>query len=396
MTANQPSVKPQNPCFSSGPCAKRPGWTLAALEPYFLPGRSHRSGPGKKALAQVIDMHRTLLGVPDDFYIGIVPASDTGAIEMAMWSMLGARGVDMHAWESFSDAWMKDVVNHLKLPDVRTFEAPYGEITDLSTYDGNRDVVFAWNGTTAGTCVPHTDWIPLDRKGITICDATSAVFGYEMPWDKLDVTTWSWQKVLGSEAGHGMLVLSPRAVARLESYTPENRPLPKIFRMTKKGKLIEGIFEGLTINTPSMLCVADVLDALHWAEDIGGVPAVIARSEKSYATIKEWEAASDWAEFIAKDEAYRSRTSVCVVVKDQWFLDTYSDNDARADFVKSFLKELDVLKVGYDLAMHRDAPAGIRIWCGATVEPDDVAALLPWLDWAYAKAKAEVLAKAAA
>ena len=389
MTVEQPIRKPQNPCFSSGPCAKRPGWSPAVLEPYILPGRSHRSAPGKDMLAQVIDMHRELLAIPDDYRIGIVPASDTGAMEMAMWSMLGARGVDMHAWESFSGQWLSDVVDHLKLSDVRSFQVPYGEISDLSSYDGTRDVVFAWNGTTSGVRVPNGDWIPVDREGLTICDATSAVFGHNIPWEKLDVTTWSWQKVLGSEAGHGMIVLSPRAVERLESYVPENRPLPKIFRMTKKGKLIEGIFKGLTINTPSMLCVADVLDALHWVKDLGGVQAVIGRSQASYDAVKAWVEASDWAAFIADDEAIRSRTSIGVVVKDPWFLETYKDNDTRTAFVRGFLSKLDKLDVGYDLAMHRDAPAGIRIWAGATVEPSDVEALLPWLDWAYAEAKAE-------
>jgi phosphoserine aminotransferase len=393
MTVQQPSIKPKNPCFSSGPCAKRPGWTLAGLEAYALPGRSHRSSPGKKACADVITLHREILRIPDDYRIGIVPASDTGAVEMAMWGMLGdikdgGLGVDMHAIESFSGQWLDDVVNHLKLKDVRKFEAPYGGMTDLSSYDGSRDVVFAWNGTTGGSCVPNADWIPTDRSGVTICDATSAVFGYDMPWDKLDVTTWSWQKALGSEAAHGMIVLSPRAVARLESFVPEGRPLPKVFRMTKKGKLIDSIFEGLTINTPSMLCVADVLDALYWVKSIGGVDSVIARSKASYEAVKEWVLKSDWAEFIVEDEAVRSRMSICLCVKDQWFLDRYKDKDAQVAFVKGFLKELDVLGVGYDLAMHADAPAGIRIWCGATVEPSDVAALLPWFDWAYAKAKA--------
>ena len=388
MTLPQPTDKPQNPCFSSGPCAKRPGWNLAALAPYLLSGRSHRSDPGKDACAHVINLHRELLGIPDDHKIGIVPASNTGAVEMAMWSLLGARGVDMHATESFSGQWLDDVVNHLQLEDVRSFKVNYGEMSDLSSYDGSRDIVFAWNGTTAGTCVPNGDWIPAQREGLTICDATSAVFGYHMPWDKLDVTTWSWQKVLGSEAAHGMIVLSPRAVERLESFTPDNRPLPKIFRMTKKGKLIEGIFKGLTINTPSMICIADVLDALHWVKSIGGVDAVIARSCESYAHVKSWVEASDWAGFIAEDDAIRSRTSIGVVVSDPWFLDNYAPED-RTAFVRNFLKELDTLGVGYDLAMHRDAPAGIRIWAGATVEPSDVAKLLPWLDWAYANAKAK-------
>lgn len=388
MTLSMPTEKPSNPCFSSGPCAKRPGWSLEGLAAHALAGRSHRASGAKAQLQSVIDLHREILGIPDDYHIGIVPASDTGAVEMALWSTLGVRGVDVFAWESFSSAWMKDVTDHLKLDDVRTFEAPYGEIADLSQYDGSRDCVFAWNGTTAGVMVPDGDWIPADRQGITICDATSAVFAYDMPWNKLDITTWSWQKVLGSEAAHGMIVLSPRAVERLESFKPDNRPLPKIFRLTKKGKLNEGIFKGLTINTPSMLAVADVMDALNWVKSIGGQPKVQARSEESYASIKAWVEKSDWASFIAKDENVRSRTSICVIVTDPWFLDNIPEDD-RAGFVKSFLGELDKLQVGYDLAMHRDAPAGIRIWCGATVEPSDVSKLLPWLDWAYNKAKSE-------
>ncbi len=395
MTVQQPTVKPVNPCFSSGPCAKRPGWDAAAVAAQFLAGRSHRSSPAKKQLQALIDLHRELLNIPADYQIGIVPASDTGAVEMALWSMLGPRGVDCFSWESFSQAWMKDVADHLKLDDMRSFDAPYGEIADLDAYDGSRDAVFAWNGTTGGVMVPNGDWIPADREGITICDATSAVFAYDMPWDKLDVTTWSWQKVLGSEAAHGMIVLSPRAVERLESFKPENRPLPKIFRLTKKGKLNEGIFKGLTINTPSMLAVADVMDAMGWVKSIGGVSGVQKRVAESYNSIKTWVEGSDWATFIADDEAVRSRTSVCVIVNDPWFLDTYAPDD-RAGFVKGFLSELDKLDVGYDLAMHRDAPAGIRIWCGATVEPSDVAKLLPWLDWAYAKAKADVQNQAAA
>lgn len=395
MTVQQPTDKPKNPCFSSGPCAKRPGWSLEALAAHFLPGRSHRSAPAKVQLQAVIDLHREILGIPADYRIGIVPASDTGAVEMAMWGLLGPKGVDCFAWESFSLAWMKDVTDHLKLNDVRCFDAPYGEIADLAAYEGSRDAVFAWNGTTAGVCAPNGGWIPADREGLTICDATSAVFAYDMPWDKLDVVTWSWQKVLGSEAAHGMIVLSPRAVERLETFKPENRPLPKIFRLAKKGQITEGIFQGLTINTPSMLAVADVMDALTWVKSIGGVPAIKERSMASYNAIKAWVEASDWAKFIADDEAVRSRTSICVIVNDPWFLDHYAA-DERAAFVKGFLKKLDQLDVGYDLAMHRDAPAGIRIWCGATVEPSDVQALLPWLDWAYAQAKAEAQQQAAA
>jgi phosphoserine aminotransferase len=392
--SQQPTTKPNNPCFSSGPCAKRPGWSLAALDAYALPGRSHRAGPAKKLLKSVIDLHTELLGIPDDYYVGIVPASDTGAVEMALWSMIGPRGVDVFAWESFSKDWMKDVVDHLGMDDVRTFVADYGDIADLSQADAERDIVFAWNGTTSGVRVPDGEWIAADRSGLTICDATSAVFAYDMPWDKLDVTTWSWQKVLGSEAAHGMIVLSPRAVARLESFVPDNRPLPKIFRMTKKGKLNEGVFEGLTINTPSMLAVADVLDALNWVKSIGGAEATRARTKANYDAFAAWVRESDWVDFLAADADVRSLTSVCLKVKDAWFMELPEDD--RLPFVKAMLKPLDEMGVAYDIASYRDAPAGIRVWCGATVETSDVEALLPWLDWAYAQAKTEAQGKAAA
>lgn len=380
----KPTVKPVNPCFSSGPCAKRPGWSLNALDA-SLTGRSHRAAPAKAKLQEVIDRHRTLLRIPADYQVGIVPASDTGAVEMAMWSLLGERGVDLFAWEAFSGDWLKDTTSQLKLSDLRAFEASYGELPDLAQYDGGRDAVFVWNGTTSGVAVPNADWIPADRQGLTICDATSAVFAYDLPWEKLDAVTWSWQKVLGSEAAHGMLVLSPRAVARLESYQPA-WPLPKIFRMTNKGKFSAGIFHGETINTPSMLAVADCLDALKWVEGIGGLDATIARSRESLGTIAGWVAQSDWADFLASRPEIRSATSVCLKITDPWLLALPVEE--RLAFVKEMLKPLDKERAGYDLASYRTAPAGIRIWCGATVETPDVAALLPWLDWAYATAKA--------
>ncbi len=350
-----------------------------------MAGRSHRAAPAKAQLKEVIDQHKALLGIPADYHVGIVPASDTGAVEMAMWSLLGARGVDVFAWEAFSSDWLKDATGQLKLKDLRVFEAPYGELPDLAQYDGQRDLVFVWNGTTSGVCVPNGDWIPADREGLTICDATSAVFAYAMPWEKLDVVTWSWQKVLGSEAAHGMLVLSPRAVQRLESYTP-SWPLPKIFRMANKGKFSAGIFAGETINTPSMLAVADCLDALKWVESIGGVSGTIARSQESLNHIATWVAANDWIDFLAAREETRSATSVCLKITDPWLL--AMPEDAQLAFVKDMLKPLDKEKVAHDIASYRTAPSGIRIWCGATVEPGDVAALLPWLHWAYSTAKA--------
>lgn len=388
---SKPSVKPANPCFSSGPCAKRPGWSLAALGHAFV-GRSHRAAEGKARLKEVIDRHRALLGIPEDYRIAIVPASDTGAIEMAMWSMLGQRGVDVLAWEAFGEEWLNDVTKQLKLSDVRSFAVGYGELPDLAQVDCDRDVVFTWNGTTGGVRVPDANWIAADRKGLTFCDATSAVFAYDLPWDKLDITTWSWQKVLGGEAAHGMIVLSPRAVERLTTYKPE-RPLPKIFRMTSGGKLGEGLFAGETINTPSMLAVEDCIDALKWVEQIGGVPALMKRVEANYNAVANWVEKTGWAEFLCDDAAARSKTSVCVKITDPWFMQ--KDDGARQDFIKAMTKKIDKEGAGYDLAGHAKAPAGLRIWCGATVEAADVEKLLPWLDWAFAATKAEAQKEAA-
>lgn len=388
----KPGKKPQNPNFSSGPCAKRPGWSLEALSGAML-GRSHRAGPAKAKLKDIIELHRALLGIPSDYKIGIVPASDTGAVEMALWSMLGARGVDVFAWESFSSGWLKDITGQLKIADTRTFEAGYGALPDLSQADPARDTVFVWNGTTSGVRVPDGNWISEGREGLTFCDATSAVFAYDMPWDKLDVTTWSWQKVLGGEAAHGMLVLSPRAVERLESYKP-NIPLPKIFRMTKGGKLIDGIFTGETINTPSMLAAEDCLDALQWVKSIGGLKGAVARAQANAKAVENWVEKSDWAAFLAESVEIRSITSVCLKIKDEWFA-ALPEGD-QTPFIKAMTKLLDAEGAAYDIAGYRDAPAGLRIWCGATVETADVEALLPWLDWAYASAKAQAQASKAA
>ncbi|AGH96930.1 phosphoserine transaminase [Micavibrio aeruginosavorus] len=382
MTA-QPSHRPVNPCFSSGPCAKRPGWSLDNLKGAFL-GRSHRAAEGKNRLNAVIEQHRKILNIPADYRVAIVAASDTGAVEMALWSLLGQRGVDVLGWEVFGLDWIKDITTQLKIADTRVMKAPFGSLPDLSAVDGARDIVFTWNGTTGGVRVPNGDWIPANREGLTICDATSAVFAYDLPWDKLDVVTWSWQKVLGGEAAHGMIVLSPRAVERLLTYTPD-RPLPKIFRLVNNGKLIDGVFVGETINTPSMLAVEDCLDALTWAEGIGGLPAMIKRVEANYQTIKDWVAKTDWVDFLAADESYRSKTSVCLAITDPDF--AAMDDDSRQAFVKSMTKLLEKDGIAYDTAGHRDAPAGLRIWCGATVEQSDVAALLPWLDWAYTQTK---------
>ena len=385
-----PTQKPQNPNFSSGPCAKRPGWSLNALKNATV-GRSHRSGVGKARLKQAIDLAREVLGIPADYRIGIVPASDTGAVEMAMWSLLGARGVDVLVWESFGSGWLSDIVKQLKLSDVRKFEADYGQIPDLKAVDCSRDIVFTWNGTTSGVKCPNGEWISDNREGLTICDATSAVYAMDMPWDKLDVVTWSWQKVLGGEGAHGMIVLSPRAVERLESYTP-SWPMPKIFRMTKGGKLIEGIFVGETINTPSMLCVEDVIDAHNWAKSVGGLAGLIKRSQANLAAVEKWVAQSDWADFLAEDEATRSNTSICIKIVDDWF--TSLDTDAQQKAIKTMTKLLDEQGVAYDIAGYRDAPAGLRLWGGATVETSDLQALFPWLDWAYAQLKQDA-AKAA-
>ncbi|SOC21321.1 phosphoserine transaminase [Stappia indica] len=375
----EPAVRPENPRFSSGPCAKRPGWSAAALDDAPL-GRSHRAKPGKAKLAEAIELTREVLQVPADYRIGIVPASDTGAVEMAMWSLLGPRGVDLLAWESFGSGWVSDAVKQLRLADTRVIEAPYGELPDLSTVDFSHDVVFTWNGTTSGVRVPNADWIPADREGLTICDATSAAFAQPLDFAKLDVVTFSWQKALGGEAAHGMLILSPRAVERLESYTPA-WPMPKIFRMTKGGKLIEGIFKGETINTPSMLCVEDYIDALKWAKEIGGLKALLARADGNAGAIADWVARTDWVDFLASDPAIRSNTSVCLRIVDPRV--TALDAELQAAFAKAMATALDTAGVAYDIGAYRDAPSGFRIWCGATVEQSDVEALLPWLDWAF-------------
>ena len=383
----QPAVRPARPFFSSGPCAKRPGWSAEALKGALV-GRSHRSKPGKAKLKDAIDRTKTLLGLPAGYRLGIVPASDTGAVEMALWSLLGARPVDLFAWESFSEDWVTDTVKQLKLKDARVFKAAYGALPELKQYDPSHDAVFVWNGTTSGVKVPNGDWIAADRTGLTICDATSAAFAMELPWDKLDVTTFSWQKVLGGEAAHGILVLSPRAVARLESYTPP-WPLPKIFRMTqskdKGGKIVEGIFEGETINTPSMVAVEDYLDALSWAEGLGGLKALIQRSNDNLHVLEKWVKDSDWAGFLAEDAAIRSNTSVCIKVTHPWF-ESLSD-DAKADAAKKIASLLDKEGVALDIAGYRAAPPGLRIWCGATVDSGDIEALTPWLDWAWAQVK---------
>jgi phosphoserine aminotransferase len=371
--ATEPMAKPANPRFSSGPCAKPPTWTIESLKDAPL-GRSHRAAVGKDLLKGVIDQTTRLLGVPDGYRVGIVPASDTGAVEMAMWSMLGARACTMVAWESFGAGWVTDVVKQLKL-DAVVKTAEYGEIVDLTEVDFDTDVVFTWNGTTSGVRVPNGDAIPADRKGLTICDATSAAFAQDLPWDKLDVVTFSWQKVLGGEGGHGVLILSPRAVERLESYTPA-WPLPKIFRLTSKGKLIEGIFKGETINTPSMLCVEDYRVALDWAESVGGLAGLIARADANAQAVWDFCAARDWIANLATDPATRSNTSVCLRFTDPRITD-------GAAFAKAVTKRLEKAGAGFDLGSYRDAPPGLRIWCGATVERADIEALLPWIDWAF-------------
>jgi phosphoserine aminotransferase len=374
MTAvTAPAARPANPRFSSGPCAKPPGYTLDLLADAPL-GRSHRASVGKAKLKAAIERTRAILGVPADYRIGIVPASDTGAYEMAMWTMLGQRPVEMVAWESFGSGWVTDAVKQLKL-DARVHEAPYGRIVDMASLDYDRDVCFTWNGTTSGVRVPNGDPIPADRGGLTLCDATSAAFAMDLPWDKLDVTTFSWQKVLGGEAAHGMLILSPRAVERLETYTPA-WPLPKIFRLTSKGKLIEGIFEGETINTPSMLCVEDYLVALDWAERIGGLPALIARAEANAAAVQAFVDARDWIANLADDPATASCTSVCLKFTDPRITD-------GAAFAKAVTKRLEKEGVALDAGSYRDAPPGLRLWCGSTVETSDIEALLPWIDWAF-------------
>ncbi len=376
---DKPAIKPTRPQFSSGPCAKRPGWGLTRLDRLSL-GRSHRSEIGKTRLKEVIDRTRSVLQIPDEYRIGIVPASDTGAVEMAMWSLLGERPVDVLAWESFGQGWVTDAVKQLKIePTVLT--APYGEIADLDAVNPDHDLVFTWNGTTSGVRVPDAGFIAEGRAGLTICDATSAVFAQALEWNKLDVVTFSWQKVLGGEAAHGVLILSPRAVERLERYTPP-WPLPKIFRLTKGGKLIEGIFRGETINTPSMLCVEDVIDALAWAEEIGGLNAMCARSDASLAAIADWVSTTPWVDFLCSDPAIRSNTSVCLTITDPAF--TGLEEAAQRERIKALVSRLEKEDAAYDIGGYRDAPPGLRIWCGATVEPADVKLLLPWLDWAYA------------
>ncbi|WP_111563289.1 phosphoserine transaminase [Rhizobium sp.] len=387
----KPDVRPNNTHFSSGPCSKRPGWSLEALSDAPL-GRSHRAKIGKTKLKQAIDLTREVLEVPADYRIGIVPASDTGAVEMALWSLLGERGVDMVAWESFGAGWVTDVVKQLKLKDVRKIEAGYGELPDLSTIDFDRDVVFTWNGTTSGVRVPNGDFIPADRKGLTICDATSAAFAQNLDFAKLDVVTFSWQKVLGGEGAHGVIILSPRAVERLTTYAPA-WPLPKIFRMTSGGKLIEGIFTGETINTPSMLCVEDYIDALLWSKDVGGLKSLMARADANAKVIADFVAANDWIANLSVKAETASNTSVCLKITDKDVLAL--DADGQANFAKGIVSLLDKEGVAYDIGHYRDAPSGLRIWAGATIETADMQKLMPWLSWAFSTQKA-TLSQAAA
>ena len=382
MSTSIPVALPRNPCFSSGPCAKRPGWSLENLANATL-GRSHRAKAGKEKLAQAIELSREILQVPATYLIGIVPASDTGAVEMALWSLLGARGVDVLAWESFSKDWATDIEKQLKVPGARSLLAAFGELPDLNGINFDNDVVFAWNGTTSGVRVPNAEFIPDDRKGLTICDATSAAFAQRLDFSKLDVTTYSWQKVLGGEAAHGMIILSPRAVERLESYTPV-WPLPKIFRLTKGGKLNEGIFRGETINTPSLLCVEDYLDALNWAKSIGGLDGLMARADKNAKTVADWVESTPSVDFLAKEPATRSNTSVCLQFADPKI--TALPIEQRAALAKTIVSLVEREKAGFDFAAYRDAPPGFRIWCGATVEASDIALLTQWIDWAYAEA----------
>jgi len=382
-TPPRPEIRPANPLFSSGPCAKRPGWSLENLRGALL-GRSHRAPQGKARIKAVIEKSREILRIPADYRVGILPGSNTGAFEAAMWSLLGARGVDVLAWESFGRTWAADIVQQLGLTDVNVFDATYGALPDLTRVSFERDVVFTWNGTTSGVRIPSADWITDNREGLTICDATSAAFAQDLDWTKLDATTWSWQKVLGGEAAHGMIALSPRAVERLESYTPP-WPMPKVFRLTKDGALNDDIFDGLTINTPSMLCVEDHLDGLVWAESIGGLPALMARADNNLGVLKDWVKRTDWVDFLAEAASVRSNTSVCLKIVDADVVSMPAETrDAVARDIASLLA---AEGVAYDIASHRDAPAGLRIWTGATVEQADLEALTPWLDWAFATVK---------
>ena len=382
----RPVRLPGNPCFSSGPCAKRPGWDASVLSDALV-GRSHRSGPGKERLGEVLSRSREILGLPDNYRIGIVPASDTGAVEMSLWSLLGAKGVDVLAWESFGSGWVKDVTDQLKLENVRVIQAAYGDIPELNQADWSRDVVFTWNGTTSGVRVPNGDWIAEDREGLAICDATSAAFAMTLPWEKLDVITYSWQKVMGGEAQHGLLILSPNAVDRLENYVPP-WPIPKIFRLTSGGKLIEGIFRGETINTPSMVCVEDALDGLKWAESIGGAKSLIDRSNDNLRVISNWVDNTAWVDFLAATPEIRSSTSVCLSIVDSWFQGL--PENVKASVPKKIDALLEFENVAYDINGYRDAPPGLRIWAGSTVETNDLQDLFPWLDWAYRSVKAEL------
>ena len=387
-TVAKPDVRPDNPNFSSGPCAKRPGWTVEALAGALV-GRSHRAKPAKARIKRAIDLTRELLEVPQNYLIGIVPASDTGAVEMALWGMLGARGVDVLAWESFGAGWVTDVQKQLKLDDVRVLKAGYGELPDLTQVDFSRDVVFTWNGTTSGVRVPNGDWIPADREGLTICDATSAAFAQDLDFAKLDVVTFSWQKALGGEAAHGILILSPRAVERLENFTPD-RPLPKIFRLTKGGKLMADVFEGATINTVSMICIEDAVDAMEWGLEVGGLKALQRRADANAKAISDWVAKTGWVDFLGSDAAVRSNTSVCLKIVDPDV--TALDDEAQARLAKAVVARLDTEGVAYDIGGYRDAPTGFRIWCGSTVETADLEKLVPWLDWAFAEEKKAALA----
>jgi len=378
----KPTERPRNPAFGSGPTTKRPGWSLDALKGALV-GRSHRAGPAKARLAEVIERSHALLGLPKDYRLGIVPGSNTGAFEMALWSLLGARGVDVLSWESFGAGWLSDIRKQLKLQDVRAFEAPYGELPDLASVDSDRDVVFVWNGTTSGVRVPDGNWIDPDRAGLTICDATSAVFGMELPYDRLDVVTYSWQKVLGGEGAHGMIALSPRAVERLESFTP-TWPVPKVFRLTKGGKLLDGVFRGETINTPSMLCVEDALDGLRWSESVGGRTGLQGRTRSNFAVVDDWVAGTPWADFLARVPETRSPTSICLKIVAPEVAALAAEEQAKV--IKRMVGLLSDEKVAYDIGAYRDAPPGLRIWGGATVETSDLSALMPWLDWAFGEA----------